>query len=666
MHIFNKILIANRGEIAVRVIKSAQKLGIQTVAIYSDIEEDALHVKLADDAYCIGTSDLSDSYLNYDKIIALAKTTNCEAIHPGYGFLSENPDFVDACKENDIVFIGPHKKAVLMMGNKIEARSLIKEIGIPYAEGKTGTKEELLEFGKTAIFPLLVKAAAGGGGKGMRIVRSIKELEQAIENTSREALNYFGNGDVFVEKFIEDPRHIEIQIIGDNHGNVIHLYDRECSLQRRYQKIIEESPSPSINQQVREMMGAAAVEIAKKINYNNAGTIEFLVDKEQNFYFLEMNTRVQVEHPVTEMVTGIDIVEQQFLIAANNPLKIKQEDVKQNGHAIESRIYAENPSNNFMPSPGDMIFYKEPSIEGIRIDTGIEKACTIHPNFDPMIAKLIIWGANRDIAINKSILSLQNYIIHGIDTNINYLIGLLSDDNFINNTISTTFCDNNSNLIIDAIENEKKSIANNLPLIAFLLYDFNKNSDNQNNSIWNKIGYWREVMEIKMTVDEKELLVVLKEIEKKRVIIQIENETFDVHLNTIEKNKIIFAINNSFHQAYISDFHKGNTFVTIKGISFNVSRLDVLYQLTDFFQPEKAAGSDSDFVEAPMHGKIVEIKVKEGDTVAKDDVLFVIEAMKMENNIEANKSAEIETINMKVGDSVKTGDELIIYKKSEK
>ena len=663
MKIFNKILIANRGEIAVRVIKSAKKLGIQTVVIYSNIEEDSLHIKLADEAYCIGTSDLADSYLNIKKIIDLAKKTGAEAIHPGYGFLSENPDFVDACEQNNIAFVGPHKKAVLMMGNKIEARTLIHDIGIPYADGKTGTKEELLEFGKSAIFPLLVKAAAGGGGKGMRIVRSMSELEQAIETTSREALSYFGNGDVFVEKFIENPRHIEIQIIGDNHGNVIHLYDRECSVQRRYQKIVEESPSPTINQEVREKMGAAAVKIAKNINYNNAGTIEFLVDEAQNFYFLEMNTRVQVEHPVTEMVTGIDIVEQQLLIAANNPLEVKQEDVMQTGHAIESRIYAENPANNFMPSPGDMFFYKEPNIEGIRIDTGIEKACEIFPNFDPMIAKLIVWGETREIATQKSISALQNYIIHGIDTNISYLISLLSDKNFTENLITTTFCDNHSNIIIDAIEEAKKSIPTYLPLISYLLYDFNKSTENKEDSVWNKIGYWREVMEIKMTLDEEEISLKINEINNQNANIEIDGEIFDVKLKAIESNKIKFTVNNSYYQSYISDCDKGNTFVTIDGNSFNIRRFDILSKSDDFFQAGKSAGNDSNIIESPMHGKIIQINVNKGDAVKEGDVVLIVEAMKMENNIEANKDAEIELINIKVGDSVKTGDELIIFKK---
>ncbi len=665
MKIFNKILIANRGEIAVRVIKSAKKLGIQTVAIYSDIEGDSLHVKLADEAYCIGTSDLADSYLNIKKIIDLAKKTDSEAIHPGYGFLSENPDFVDACEQNNIAFVGPHKKAVLMMGNKIEARTLIHDIGIPYAEGKTGTIAELLEFGKSAIFPLLVKAAAGGGGKGMRIVRSMNELEQAIETTSREALSYFGNGDVFVEKFIENPRHIEIQVIGDNHGNAIHLYDRECSVQRRYQKIVEESPSPTINQEVREEMGMAAVKIAKNINYNNAGTIEFLVDEAQNFYFLEMNTRVQVEHPVTEMVTGIDIVEQQLLIAANNPLKIKQEDVRQTGHAIESRIYAENPANNFMPSPGDMFFYKEPNIEGIRIDTGIEKACEIYPNFDPMISKLIVWGETREIATRKSISALQNYIIHGIDTNISYLISLLSDKNFTENLITTTFCDNHSNIIIDAIDKAKKTIPNYLPLISYLLYDFNKSTDNKEDSVWNKIGYWREVMEIKMTLDEEEISLKINEINNQNANIEIDGEIFEVKvkLKEIENNKIKLTVNNSYYQSYISDCDKGNTFVTINGNSFNIKRLDTLSKTDDFFQAGKTAGSDANVIESPMHGKIIQINVSEGDTVKEGDVVLIVEAMKMENNIEANKDAEIELINIKVGDGVKTGDELIVFKK---
>ncbi|RLD59370.1 MAG: hypothetical protein DRJ05_06500, partial [Bacteroidetes bacterium] len=449
MKIFKKILIANRGEIAVRIIRSAKDLGITTVAIYSVADEEALHVEMADEAYCLGDSiELSETYLDIQKIIGIALETGSEAIHPGYGFLAENPELVAACEKSNIVFIGPNTRAIQLMGNKIESRKFVKELDIPMTEAKTGDKASLMLAAKEIPFPLLVKAAAGGGGKGMRIVHSEDELDEAIENTSREAKNYFSDGTVFVEKYVEEPRHIEIQVIGDDFGNVIHLFERECSIQRRYQKIIEESPSPTLTPEVREKMGAAAVRISKEIGYSSAGTVEFLVDKNLDFYFLEMNTRVQVEHPVTEMVTGVDIVREQILVAAGNKLSLEQNEISQNGHAIECRIYAEDPANNFLPSPGQMYFYNEPEGENIRVDSGIKGASIVQSFYDPLISKLVVWGEDREAARIKSITALKGYIIHGLKTNIPYLTELLRHKAYIENKITTKYCDEHTDDIV--------------------------------------------------------------------------------------------------------------------------------------------------------------------------------------------------------------------------
>jgi 3-methylcrotonyl-CoA carboxylase alpha subunit len=349
-----KVLIANRGEIALRIIRTLNKLGMEVVAIYAAPDAEALHVEMADEAYSLGDGNLANTYLDIAKIIRIAKKAKVDAIHPGYGFLSENPMLVKACEENNIAFIGPDARSMQLMGNKIAARKFAIENGLPVTKGLTGTTEEILKAAGTLPFPVLVKAAAGGGGKGMRIVEQESELANILETTSREAKNYFGDGTVYIEQFIEEPRHIEVQVLGDQHGNVIHLFERECTIQRRYQKIIEESPSPTLTPEIRHEMGAAAVNLCKAIGYRSAGTIEFLVDKDLHVYFLEMNTRIQVEHPVTEMVTGIDLVEQQIKIAQGQVLDIKQEQVQQNGHAIECRIYAEDPANNFMPSPGKL------------------------------------------------------------------------------------------------------------------------------------------------------------------------------------------------------------------------------------------------------------------------------------------------------------------------
>ena len=419
MKLFKKILVANRGEIAIRVMRTAKEMGIRTVAIYSEVDADSLHVKVADESYCIGKESLAETYLNIKKIINIALKADCEAIHPGYGFLAENPEFVKACDSSGIIFIGPSGKVIALMGNKIEARSFIRSINIPLVDGAVGKDtESLIKAGKKISFPLLLKAAAGGGGKGMRIVRDEKQLREGLESTAREAEKYFGDGTVYIEKYLDEPRHIEFQVLGDNFGNAIHVFERECSIQRRYQKIIEESPSVTLSPEIREKMGETAVKICKKTGYNNAGTIEFLVDKNLNFFFLEMNTRIQVEHPVTELTTGLDLVKEQIFISAGNPLRYKQKDIVQKGHAIEARIYAEDPSNSFLPSPGKMTFYKEPAGKNIRVDTAVKEAAEIKSLYDPMISKLIVYGNNRNEAIGKLELALSEYVIHGIQTNI--------------------------------------------------------------------------------------------------------------------------------------------------------------------------------------------------------------------------------------------------------
>jgi len=660
MKIFKKIIIANRGEIAVRIMKTAKKLGIKTVAIYTDIEKDALHVKMADEAYCLGAANLTESYLNIDKIINIAKLTNSDALHPGYGFLSENTKLAKACEDNNIVFIGPNSTAIKLMGNKIEARKFVKNLNIPLTEGIIGTKEELLEIGKKDIFPLLVKAAAGGGGKGMRIVRTINELEEAIETTSREAQNYFGDSSVYVEKYIENPRHIEIQVIGDNFGNVVHLYERECSIQRRYQKIIEESPSPTLNQEVRERMGADAVKICKQINYNNAGTIEFLVDKDLNYYFLEMNTRIQVEHPVTEMVTRIDIVQEQIFIAAGNTLSFKQEDVSQIGHAIESRIYAEDPSNNFSPSPGDINLYLEPSGQNVRIDSGINSATTINSQFDPMISKFIVWDENRNLAIENSLKYLKNFVVHGIKNNIEYLIELLQDESYLANQISTSYCDKNTSILNKNIIDKKENTDKNILASAYLLFDFNKT--NQKANVWQTIGYWRDAINIPFSIDNKEFSLKIDEILKNGFIFNQNNEKFETKILNFKENKIEFQINENKYVAYVSEISKNEIYLTYNGFTFKIKRKDVLNENSEFYESEIDKSSDSDLIVSPIHGKVIKINFAEGDEVKKGSTILVIEAMKMENNIQVLKDATIEKINVKVGAMVASGKKLVNLK----
>ena len=632
MKLFNKILIANRGEIAVRIIKSAKKLGIKTVAIYSEVDNDSLHMRMADEAYCIGEQELSDTYLNIEKIIAVAKKTGCDGLHPGYGFLSESPLLVDACNNADIVFIGPNTNAITLMGNKIEARKFVKELGVPMTEGITGDTKTLIKNAHTIKFPILVKAAAGGGGKGMRIVRKPEELESVIESTSREALSYFGNGSIFIEKYIEEPRHIEFQVIGDNYGNVIHLFERECTIQRRYQKIIEESPSPTLTPDVREKMGKSAVEIASKVKYNSVGTIEFLVDKDLNYYFLEMNTRIQVEHPITEMVTGIDLVEEQILVAAGNKLRLKQDDITQTGHAIESRIYAEDPANNFMPSPGDITLLVFPEGENVRIDTSIDRATTIQSFFDPMISKLVVWGDDRETAINDSITALKNFTIHGIKTNISYLISVLQHKAFSNNQLSTKFCDEHTDTILKSILQSKEKVNEIIPITALALFTINNNSNNDDKSTWEEIGYWRNVMKLSFTLGEEEKLLELENIKHNSYRFIYNNSNYTTTLTTRNEIGVEFIINNQITKAAISTDSQGNSFISIDGFLHNVKRTDILTCGDGFFENQDD-GEGSLF--APMPGKVIKVNVKEGEKVARGTVLLIVEAMKMENNIVA-------------------------------
>ena len=660
MSTFNKILIANRGEIAVRIMRTAKKMGISTVAVYSEPDKNSYHASFADEAYNIGSADLADSYLNYNKIIKIAKKSNCDAIHPGYGFLSENPKFAAACEENNIIFIGPNSKAILQMGNKIEARSLVKQLNIPMTQSVSSETENIVEACKKIPLPLLIKAAAGGGGKGMRIVNSYDELADAFEATSREALKYFGDGNVYVEQFIQEPRHIEIQIIGDKHGNCIHLFERECSIQRRYQKIVEESPSATLTEEVRLKMGEAAVIIAKSINYSNAGTIEFLVDKSLNFYFLEMNTRVQVEHPVTEMVTGIDIVEEQIRIAAGNPLRFKQEDIKQNGHSIECRIYAENPSKNFMPSPGEITFYQEPSGKNIRIDSCTDKPVVIQSFFDPMIAKLACWGETREKAIAKSKKALSEYIIHGIETNIPYLSELLDNKAYTENKISTKFCDQYTTQLVENIAQNKSVLPEYIPVLAYLLYDLNNQEKiEKDNSVWNQIGYWRDIINIRLNSYGKEYVFNITNSYNNKYKILLGDNLLIPEIHSISEGKIWFSLNENIYTAFISVNAMKIASVTIDAFTYEVNRLDVLEELTSYSASGSGLGNDSNSITSPMPGKVIKINVAENQEVKKGNVLIIVEAMKMENNITAPRDCKIEKINVKAGDMVETSTIMI-------
>ena len=437
-----KVLIANRGEIAVRIIRACREMGVRTVAIYSEADKNALHVQLADEAICVGPAPSNKSYLNVKAILEAACLTGADSIHPGFGFLSENPNFAKICQEMGIKFIGPDYKLIELLGNKSKAKETMKRAGVPVVPGSDGliySKEQAVNLAEEIKYPVMLKASAGGGGRGIRIAYSKEELEKEYDIVKQEAKVAFNDDSLYLEKFVENPRHVEIQILADEHGNCIHLGERDCSVQRRNQKVLEETPSGILDEKTRKKMGEVAVKAVKEIGYSNAGTIEFLVDKNKDFYFMEMNTRVQVEHPVTEMVTGVDIIKEQIKIASGEELGYKQEDIKFEGHSMEVRINAENPDKNFMPCPGTITGLHIPGGNGVRVDTAIYSGYTVPPTYDSMLAKLIVHGKNREESIAKMKSAVAEFVIEGITTNIDFLLKILENENFKTNNYDTSF-----------------------------------------------------------------------------------------------------------------------------------------------------------------------------------------------------------------------------------
>lgn len=500
---FKKILIANRGEIAVRVIRACRELGVTSIAVYSTVDRDSIHVQLADEAVCIGEASPEKSYLNIDAIIKAARETNAEAIHPGYGFLAENHLFAERCETESIAFIGPDSKALKLVGDKVASRKVTKNAGIPIIPGmksKSTSVDECMTEAEKIGYPVLLKASAGGGGKGMRVIYSKDELNTAVEAGMREAKSAFGDPSVYLEKYIEQPRHIEFQILADKYGHAIHLFERECSIQRRHQKIIEESPSTALDDDMRKRMGKTALKVIEVSKYSNAGTVEFLVDRDKNFYFLEVNARLQVEHPVTELVTGIDLVHSQLRIAAGEKLWLKQQQLRQNGHAIECRIYAEDPQNNFLPSAGKILFMKEPSGPGIRHDCGIYSGYNVSVYYDPILSKLIIWAPTRKICCKRIASALIDFPILGIKTNIEFLHDAITHSEFSAGNTFTDFINKNmadwqSRALVQSGSNDE--ILNEALLAAAVFSSSAKKSKAISTktegipSPWQTLGEWR-------------------------------------------------------------------------------------------------------------------------------------------------------------------------------
>lgn len=496
---FKKILIANRGEIAVRVIRACRELGITAAVVYSEVDRGSLHVQLADEAYLVGPAPARESYLNIDRIIEIAHQARAEAIHPGYGFLAENPDFAARCEQAGVVFIGPNSKALRLVGDKLMARQTMDAAGIPIIPGMKAVGQDFSAYEKEARrlgYPVMIKASAGGGGKGMRIVYEEAQLRPALEAGMREALSAFGDESVYLEKYIEEPRHVEFQVLADNHGNIVHLFERECSIQRRHQKIIEETPSPALSADLRERMGETAKKVLRVAGYNNAGTVEFLLDKDKNFYFLEVNARLQVEHPVTEMTTGVDLVHQQIKIAAGEKLAFSQEDIKQHGHALECRVYAEDPGRGFLPSSGKILYLQEPKGPGVRLDSGVFTNWEVPIYYDPILAKLIVWGENRQIACQRMRAALQEYAILGIATTIPFLREVITHPEFLAGRTTTNFINRH---LADWCEAGQDKNLRRIAQAAAAYFELNRRPEFKGKaaptgmrlSPWQTLGRWR-------------------------------------------------------------------------------------------------------------------------------------------------------------------------------
>ena len=662
----HKILVANRGEIAVRIISTLKKLSIASVAIYADNDIDSMHCRIADEARPLGGGTLKDTYLNIQKIIDVALDAGVDAIHPGYGFLSEDADFAEACEANNLIFIGPDAESMRLMGDKIRARQFAIANDIPVVWGLVGSVEDIEAQAAALPYPVLIKASAGGGGKGMHIVDDASQLRLSLEQASREAERYFGNGQIFIEQYIRNPRHIEVQILADHHGNVIHLYERECSVQRRYQKIIEESPSPSLSEERRQAICNTAVDICKKMNYNNAGTVEFIVDENQNFYFLEMNTRIQVEHPVTEQRTGIDIVEEQIRIARGKVMGYTQDSIVANGHAIECRIYAEDPENNFMPAPARLTLYHEPKMRGVRIDSSINGPTTISDSYDPMISKLICHGKTRESAIAITRNALKEYIVQTHRTNIPYLQSIFDNEDFINNNIDTSYCEKHQKDLISAMHAMRDEIKKEDVVALFLFHDFNKiYLENRDiNNVWERIGYWRYNMNIAVSVEQSAIShqpsvydVKIEKISPKSLNCSINGQDYEVLLtqNGGDINKVM--INGMTESIFVSETSDNNYCVHLRGLDFICRRNDELNDSRDY-SCNDVKNSDMTYY-SPMPGKVIKVNVKEGDEVKEGDVLCVVEAMKMENNIKAMTSAKVAKVLVNEGDKVDVKNILI-------
>ena len=646
---FKKILIANRGEIACRIMRTARRMGIATVAVYSDADAGTPHVMMADEAVHIGGAASADSYLRGERIIAAAKETGAEAIHPGFGFLSENAGFVAEVEAAGLVFIGPGTKAIAVMGDKIESKALAKSAGVstvPGTEGEVDDVEVGLKAAAEIGYPVMVKASAGGGGKGMRVIESADDLPDGMRAAMSEAQTAFGDSRVFIEKFVVQPRHIEIQLLADQHGNIVYVGERECSIQRRHQKVVEEAPSPFISPETRAAMGEQAVELARAVGYRSAGTVEFIVGADQDFYFLEMNTRLQVEHPVTEMVYGLDLVEKMIRIAAGEELGLSQDDINADGWAVEARVYAEDPARGFLPSIGQLVRYREPAGEGVRVDSGVDEGGEISMYYDPMIAKLVAHAPTRDAAIDRLHLALDHYEIDGIVSNRQFLSAVLENGSFRSGDLTTGFID--AEFEGDFVAGPPSDaaaarlVALGTAIVALQMGERHAADPDTGFVVISQDGTRRMVelghvanCSAKLTVDGKGFTLL--------GLLQAPVYLFD---GTINEEPVAVQIRHSGHKVVL----------THGAARLALTVLPARFEPMLDHMPVAAAGAGADEITAPMPGQITRILVEVGDEVVEGQDVAIIEAMKMENVLSAEARGTVRKVAVKIGDNLNVDD----------
>lgn len=647
----HKILIANRGEIALRIISTAKRMGISTILPVTEAEINSLPARQADDIFLFENSDLPDTYLNAKTLIDIAKKHQADAVHPGYGFLSEDAGFASAVERAGLTWIGPSPDSVAQMGNKLEARKIAEKAGVKVTKALSGSIEEILDNQEELHYPLLIKAAAGGGGKGMKIAQNRNELKSMLKDTSREAMNYFGNPTVFVEEYIENPRHIEVQVLGDQYRNIVHLFERECSIQRRYQKIIEEAPSPFVQKKLRDFLTSDALKLCKEINYYNAGTVEFLVDNKGNHFFLEMNTRLQVEHPVTEAITGIDLVEEQIKIAMGLPLSFAQGDITMNGHAVETRIYAENALNDFSPEPGEINFIRWPEKRIARTDTFFNSSTEIQPHFDPMLAKITSWGYSREMAIKKLAASLEQTTILGVMTNLPYLREVLKTNAFNSGETTTHFTTLYKAELQQAIH-PNGTEKTNLLLAGYLIWLLNFRNQSEGN-LFSRLGHRRWNGNYNVSLNDKTYSLSVISNKNNTLQWQVEEQQMDnIKLLSFETAGMKFTFNNRDH---ILSWYSLTDGILMLGTGGYTYRLKPGFMLTQKdYQTNSEPITETDIV-APIPGKITAIPGKSGENIEKGSPIVVLEAMKMENTLSATTNGTIEEILVNLNEQVKAG-----------